>query len=179
MTINPRVLTRIALFAALIYVLAWGTSFLPNVNLMFFIVFTAGFVWGAAAGVAVAVVGMGLWTVFNPFGPAPLPMMLVQVLGMTVSGFAGAGFSSIYRPGISRIKLILQLSIFSIICTFGFYLPVNIVDAWLFRPFWPRFVTGIIWSLISLGSNLIIFSLLFPVARYLYDRECSAIYSNG
>lgn len=179
MTVSPRLLTRIALFAALIYVLAWGTSFLPNVNLVFFIVFTAGFVWGAAVGVLVAVIGMGLWTVFNPFGPAALPMMLSQVLGMVVSGLAGAVFAEIYSHDISRLKLVLYLSLFSVICTLGFYLPVNIVDGWLYQPFWPRFVTGMAWSLISLGSNLLIFSLLFPVARYLYDRECSAIYSNG
>ena len=42
MIVGPRLIARIALFSALIYVLSWGTSFLPSVNLAFFIAFAAG-----------------------------------------------------------------------------------------------------------------------------------------
>ena len=72
---------RIALFSALVYVLSWGTSYLPNVNFIFFIVFSAGFLWGAVPGILVGLIGMGLWTAFNPYGPAPAPIMMAQVIG--------------------------------------------------------------------------------------------------
>ena len=113
-----RLIPRIALFSALIYVLSWGTSYLPNVNLVFFIAFMAGAFWGLIPGVLVGAIGMGLWTTFHPF-----------------------------------------------------YLPVNLVDAWIFRPFWPRFIGGMAWSLISLGSNAIIFPVLFRPVWYMYNRE--------
>ncbi|RKX26836.1 MAG: hypothetical protein DRP47_07580 [Candidatus Zixiibacteriota bacterium] len=56
-------------------------------------------------------------------------------------------------------------------CTLFFYLPVNIVDAWMFGPFYERFVGGILFFVISLGSNFIIFPLLFSVTRHLHARE--------
>ena len=89
MSTGVRLFTRIALFSALVYVFSWATSYLPNVSFAFFIVFTTGFLWGKLPGMLVGIIGMGLTTVFNPFGPAHPYMMIAQVLGMTVSGIAG------------------------------------------------------------------------------------------
>ncbi len=49
--------------------------------------------------------------------------------------------------------------------------PVNGVDAWLYQPFWPRFLGGLPWATISLVSNALIFPLLFGVVTRLYARE--------
>lgn len=169
---GPRLLTRIGLFSALVYVLSWGTAFLPNVNLVFFIVFSAGLMWGAVPGMLVGAVGMGLWTTFNPFGPALLPIMLVQMLGAAASGVMGALFGGRQLAKRSGTALILRLLTAATLCTAAFFVPLSIVDAWLFQPFWPRFIGGMAWALVSLGSNLIIFPLLFPATRYLYLKEC-------
>jgi hypothetical protein len=59
------------------------------------------------------------------------------------------------------------------ICTILYFVPVSAVDAWLFQPFWPRFVTGLAWAVTSLVSNAFIFPLLFPVTLQLYRRECA------
>jgi uncharacterized membrane protein len=168
---SVRLLTRIALFSALIYVFSLVTSYLPNVNLVFFIVFSAGFLWGALPGVLVGAIGMGLWTLFNPYGPAPFPIMAAQILGASISGLIGA----MARAGnwlesngfIRQIKL----AILGAVCTILFFLPVSVADAWLYQPFWPRLITSASWSLISLVTNLVIFPLLFGVTRLLYDRE--------
>ncbi len=164
-------LTRIALFAALVYVFSWATSFLPNVNLIFFIVFTAGFLWGPSSGLLVGAVGMGLWTTFNPYGPAALPISLAQVTGAALVGLLGALFGATYRDRENNTTLIIQLALFGALAALLFYLPVNTVDAWLFQPFWPRFITGIVWAGVSIVSNMVIFPLLFPVARRIYRRE--------
>jgi hypothetical protein len=171
MTLGPRLITRIALFAGLIYVFSWATSYLPNINLIFFIVFSAGFLWGAAAGAMVGTIGMGLWTFLNPYGPAALPVMLAQIGGAAVSGIVGAVIARGRWQEASSWSLTARLCVSAALCTIAFYLPVNSVDAWLFQPFWPRFVTSGVWTLISLGSNLLIFPLLFPVTRLLYRRE--------
>ena len=171
MTFGPRLITRIALFAGLIYVFSWATSYFPNINLIFFIVFSAGLLWGSLAGATVGLVGMGLWTLLNPYGPAALPIMLAQVLGAACSGPIGATMGRTGWQNAGKGSLAFRLWMGALLCTLAFYVPVNIVDAWLFQPFWPRFITSALWTLISLGSNLVIFPLLFPVTRLLYRRE--------
>lgn len=171
MTFGPRLITRIALFAGLIYVCSWATSYFPNINLIFFIVFAAGFLWGAPAGSIVGLIGMGLWTLLNPYGPAALPVMLAQVFGAACSGPIGAALSKSGWQEAGTKGLTLRLCLAAVLCTLAFYVPVNVADAWLFQPFWPRLITGGIWTLVSLGSNVVIFPLLFPVARHLYRRE--------
>lgn len=174
MTMPPRLIARIALFSALMYVLSWGTSYLPNVSLIFFLVFTAGFVWGAAAGALTGLIGMGLWTTLNPYGPAGLPVMIAQVLGASGGGPIGAVFSRLRWQDQSTARLIPWLTLAAIACTLVYYLPVNLVDAWLYQPFWPRFTVGLLWMLISIGFNVLIFPLLFGVVRFLYRREQTA-----
>ncbi|HOP08076.1 MAG TPA: hypothetical protein PLF13_12375 [candidate division Zixibacteria bacterium] len=164
-------IARIAVFSALIYVLGLGTTLLPNVNPAFFIIFVAGMIWGLVPGVLVGAVGMGLWTLFHPFGPAMPPIMLAQVSGAAASGVIGAFFdlTDWQSYGLWRRSLILVL--YSLMCTVLFYLPVTVVDAYLFQPFWPRFIGGLPWVLIGMASNAVIFPLLFPAARLLYLKE--------
>lgn len=171
---NPLMISRIALFSALVYVLSWGTSYFPNLNFIFFIVFTSGFLWGAGPGALVGLVGMGLWTAFNPFGPAPIPIMMAQLIGAASSGPVGYWFSRTNWSAMSKRRLAVALVACAIACTVLFYLPVNLADAWLFKPFWPRFLSGLLWMMISLLSNAVIFPLLFKVTRILYRRESIA-----
>lgn len=171
----PRLISRVALFSALIYVLSWGTAFLPNVNFIFFVVFAAGFLWGAAPGVLTGLIGMWLWSSFNPYGPAPIPIMVAQMAGIAVSGPVGSVFRNrIWRRNKSAVP-IPSLVCAATLCTLAFYLPVNAVDAWLFQPFWPRFLGGLPWAAISLVSNAVVFPLLFKVLPYLYAREANLV----
>lgn len=168
---RPYLVTRIALFAALVYVLSWGTMWLPNVNFVFFIVFSAGFLWGTIPGALVGMVGMGLWTVFNPYGPAMPPVMMAQIIGAAGSGPVGAIFSKGQWQNWTWPRLVVSLWLAALMCTTLYFLPVNIVDAWMLGPFYERFIGGMLFSAISLGSNLIIFPLLFTVTRHLHARE--------
>jgi uncharacterized membrane protein len=179
MSSGLKLLTRIALFSALVYVLTWATSALPNVSFVFFVVFTAGFVWGAVPGLLVGIIGMGLASAFNPYGPANISVMIAQMAGISISAVVGAIFARTKWAQWSRMTLRVWLAIAGIICTILFYLPVNAVDAWLFQPFWPRFIAGAGWSLISVASNMIIFPLLFDVTRYLYERESGIQWRNA
>ena len=166
-----RLFTRIALFSALVYVFSWATSYLPNVNLVFFIVFSTGFLWGALPGALVGIIGMGIFTAFNPYGPAHPYLMAAQMIGAGLSGPVGAGFSKTAWSGHDRWLSVGLLALTGGVCTVLYYIPVNLVDAWLIGPFWPRFVTAWGWTLISLGANVVIFPLLFGVTRYLYAWE--------
>ncbi|MDZ4723176.1 MAG: hypothetical protein SGI97_04635 [candidate division Zixibacteria bacterium] len=166
-------LTRIALFSALVYVLAYATAYAINVKLTFFIVFTAGFVWGVFSGMLVGVIGTGLWSFLNPYGPVNLPVMLAQMGGMALSGAIGALYRQTSFWKMSAATKILSLVITALISTLAFYIPVNIVDAAINQPFWPWFYTGMLWSGPSLLSNALIFPLLFGATLHLYKRETS------
>ncbi len=170
-----RLIPRIGLFAALIYVMSWATAMLPNVNLIFYIVFVAGFMWGALPGMLVGAFGMGLSTFFSPFGPAALPIMITQIVGASMSGLFGSIYFSMYGNEISSMKLYLIIPLFSIICTLAFFIPVNVVDAWLFQPFWERLYMSSLFSLISIGSNLVLFTLLFPSMISFFEKEQQAL----
>lgn len=171
MNIGLKLIPRVALFSALIYVLSWGTSYLPNVNLIFFIVFLAGIMWGLIPGLIVGALGMGLWTTFNPYGPAAFPVMAAQMGGTSLSGAVGAAFAHLRWHSEAGRALTFKLALCGTVCALLFYIPVNFVDAWIYQPFWPRFVAGSLWALVSVASNVIIFPLLFRPVRSLYLRE--------
>jgi len=171
MTRGLKLLTRVALFSALVYVFTWLTASLPNISLTLFIIFMAGFVWGSVAGSLVGIIGMGLSSAFNPYGPAHLYVMLAQMIGAALSGVVGGAFASGGWRQTGRKKLTLSLALIGGGCTILYFLPVNVIDAWLIGPFWARLTGGSLWSLVSVGSNVLIFPLLFGVARHLYVRE--------
>jgi len=167
----PRLIARIALFTALCYVFGWMFFWLPNVNLMYFVVFSAGFLWGIGPGVAVGALGMWLWSAFNPGGPTDPFTTAAQIFGMSLIGLLGAAFRGLgwhLGPGWLRT---LRLVVAGAICTAAFFLPVSAVDAWLYQPFWPRFVVGMIISAPAAVFNSVAFALLFTATLYLYGKE--------
>lgn len=176
---NTRRLTRIALFAALAYVLSWVCVPLPNVNLIFFVIFSAGLMWGSVSGAVVGIVGMGLWTGFNPFGPAAWPIMMAQVGGAALGGVIGGLFGRLGFHQVERRRVTVYLVVAALLCTVAYYLPVSLVDALVFRPFWPRLIGGMVLSLVSLLANAVVFPLLFFATRRLYERERVQSWSHG
>lgn len=170
-----RLIPRIGLFASLIYILSWATTPLPNVNLIFFIVFSAGYMWGTSAGIITGAIGMGITTFFNPFGPAALPVMIAQVAGTAVSGLIGSFVYQLQIFNRSMISFYGIIILSAILCTVCFFLPVNLIDSWIFQPFWERFYISSVWSLVSVGSNILIFTLLFPALRTFYAKEREAL----
>jgi hypothetical protein len=171
MTSRVGLVTRVALLAALIYVLSWATSYFPGVNAAYFVAFSAGYVWGFGAGAAVGGLGMWLWTSFNPLGPAALPIALAQIGGMAAAGLWGRLFRPILCGGGNQSLLRLWLVLAAAACTATYYAPVALTDAWVFQPFWPRMVANLPFVGISLVANAAIFPLLFGATRRISERE--------
>jgi hypothetical protein len=175
MSLGLKLVCRVALFSALAYVLSWATSYLPNVNLIFFVAFAAGLLWGILPGMLVGGIGMGLWTILNPYGPAHPYLMVTQVVAMSISGAVGGLFARTGWRTRERGPLSIMLAACGLLCAALFFLPVSAVDAWLFGPFWPRFATGLLWALVSVGANMLVFPLLFGVVQYLSLRETQPV----
>lgn len=167
-----RLIARVGLFAALCYATSLATVYLPNIKVMFLIIFAAGVLWGILPGMAVGAIGCGLWSAFNPFGPAPLPILAAQIAGAALIGLLGGAVGlKRWILSISRLSLALA-SVAGVVSSLLFFLPVNIVDAYLFGPFWPRFWISMTWSLVAIGSNAVIYPLLFPLIHRIYPAEC-------
>ncbi|MBN2226248.1 MAG: ECF transporter S component [candidate division Zixibacteria bacterium] len=171
MTTRVRLLARVAVFSALVFAACYAAVFLPNVNPCFFVVFAAGFFWGIGPGVTVGVVGFFLWSTFNPYGPVALPLLISQLIGISFSGVIGVLAQKVIDPRRGNMKTIVLLALAGLGCGLMYHLVVDVVDAIIYQPFWPRLIGGAVFSLITIVSNAIIFPLFFPVLAFMRERE--------
>lgn len=168
---SPQIIARVAIFAALVFVFSYFTLLLPNVNPAFFIVFSAGYLWGVWPGIGVGSIGFFLWSNLNPSGPVAFPLLLSQLAGISLSAAVGVGAFKFAGVIKKEAGLLLILSAAGILTGMLYHLVVDIVDAWLYQPFWPRFISGLAFSLITIISNGIIFPLFYPALKFLQERE--------
>jgi hypothetical protein len=168
---NLRVLTRVALFAALVFVFSYISMFLHNVNPSFFIVFVAGYLWGVVPGAGVGAVGIFLWSIFNPLGPPPLPILAGQVIGISFSAVIGDAVRDSFKVAGWNLFTAGIMVISGFLCGLFYHLVVDVIDAWLYQPFWPRLIGGLIFSLLTIVSNCIMFPLFYPVLKFMRERE--------
>ncbi len=166
-----KITTRVAVFAALVFVFSYFSMFLYNINPSFFIVFLGGFLWGVWPGVGVGVIGFFLWSNFNPMGPAPFPLLLSQLIGISLSAPIGAAVRKTGFLKGTNFKMILILAFSGLLTGLLYHVIVDIVDALLYQPFWPRLIGGMLFSLITVISNTILFPILCPVLIFLYEKE--------
>ncbi len=171
-------LVRIALFAALIYVLSLASATLPGITPAYFIAWLAGFLWGSLAGFTTGALGMALWTFLNPYGPALPPVALAQIIGMGGCGLVGTISRMWLRDQHPPIAQAGGMGLTALLASVVFFVPVVVVDAWFHQPFWPRIVAGSTFTLIPTGANVILFVLLLPVVwrvrRFESQREPSS-----
>lgn len=168
---NLKIITRVAVFAALVFIFSYSSVFLYNVNPAFFVVFSAGFLWGAWPGVGVGVIGFFLWSNFNPFGPAPFPILISQLIGISVTALIGTVAGKLRMSSQYDFKTFAIMLSSGLISSLFYHIIVDVVDAFLYQPFWPRLVGGLLFSLITIISNCIIFPLFYPALAFLHSKE--------
>ena len=170
---NSRIKTiaRVAIFAALVFVFSYFSVMFPNVNPSFFIVFAAGFIWGLWTGLGAGVIGFFLWSNFNPLGPAPFPIMLSQLVGISFTAVVGALAAKMISWSTGGIKMTIILGLSGFLSGLLYCAVVGVVDAYVFQPFWPRLIGGMLFSLITIVSNIIIFPIFGPVLFFVMNKE--------
>ena len=168
---DGKFIARVALFSALAYVAALASIYVPNVSLIFVVVFVSGILFGLRGGVTVGGIGMFLWSLFNPFGMTSLPIIIAQITGMVLVGAQGAILhrSTVFEKQVGRGYFLFAL--LGLSSGLIFQVILNLVYAWIYRPFWESLYAGMLFSLLTIVSNTIIFPLCYPLVIKLCKRE--------
>jgi len=156
-----------SILAALCYILMLPLVGFYNVFLTLFVCFTAGVLLGKGWGFLTGIVGMFLCSYFNPYGAALPPIMFAQMIGAGLSGVLGGitgGFVARHR-GVFVPAVFMGFMGF--VTALLYHIPVDITDAWLWGPFWPRLKLGLISSIVTIISNIAIFVILYPALKML------------
>jgi uncharacterized membrane protein len=172
-------LAKMGMFVALAIVLKLPILSIPNVEFFTFIVFSAGYLFGLIEGAIVGGVSMSLYTTFNPYGLAPLPIAFSQVFSMILIGISGGiAFKSnmvCRNPSGSRTGLktrpYIAMAMSAIVLTLIYDLLTNLAVAYTLGNFMPVMVAAIPFSFIHIASNLAIFVVLTPVLFKLAKME--------
>ena len=133
--------------------------------------FSAGVLLGARDGALVGAVTMAIFTLLNPYGPAHPVIMAAQVLGMVISGLAGALFAAVGLPARPAPARAMVLVAVAVAVTALYDLLTNAATGVVFGQIRYWLLAGIPFSLWHIGYNVALFAgigtpLTAVLARY-------------
>lgn len=173
---RSRRLAYAALLVALGLTGAYAES-IPNFESLTLMAFCAGVLLGLRDGALVAGMTMLLFTLLNPYGPAPPLVMLAQVLGNGLSGVGGALFARLSGPRWPVPVRAAALIVAAIILTALYDLMTNVATGLVFGQMRTWLVAGIPFSLWHIAFNAVLFAVLgTPLTAVLvrYGERLSA-----
>ena len=177
--LSTRSLARAAVLAAAVVVNGLLLFAVPNVELVTATVAMAGLLLGPRYGALVGVVGMGLFGAINPIGSslAMPPLWIAQMLGQGLNGL----IFGMVRGRLRQLKGLPRIVVFA---AFGLlvtmiYQAFMSLSFWLFAPggretFIGVLIGGLVFSLMQLISNTLIFAIVVPAAE-LHLRRLPAL----
>jgi hypothetical protein len=161
-------LSTAAVLTAVAVALGYLLFGIPNVEGLSVVSFVAGCLLGYGTGVVVGGVSTLIFSVFNPLGPAPPPVLLGQVLGRAMIGASGHVWrglaQSFPRPEIlaSGFGAILTL-LYGVLSDYG-----SAVSMGRWNHPVPVIVAGIPFYAVHIVSNTLIFG---GVGAYLVRKD--------
>lgn len=168
-----------ALFTALIVVVGYSLVHVPNIELVTATAFLAGTVLGPYRGAVVGGVGELLYALVNPLGISALPLLISQVIGITLVGFAGGlviNMAAVKRQNTTQLLVFALCGIsltllFDILTTCGFLIMSGIT----LKTFSAAYAYGAPFYIVHVMVNTIIFVLLLPL---LYRKAVQILSTN-
>ncbi len=163
----------IGLLSSLAIATNYALAALPNVNLMDFIVFLAGYSVGPLEGVAVALLSWLVYGTINPYGFVPT-IWIATSASECLFALAGWGVSRIspeHSRDLQRILLVMS----GLGSTAAYDLATNAAFAWTFDlSLKAALIAGIPFSLVHMLINTATFSLLAPLGHAAIKRVLNA-----
>ena len=133
---------------------------IPNFEVLTLVVFCSGILLGARDGALVGGLTMLVFSLLNPYGPAPPLVTAAQVAANIVPGLAGAAFARLGLPGRPVAMRIVALVLIAILVTAFFDLLTNIASGLVFGQIRAVLLAGIPFSLWHIGYNIALFATL-------------------
>jgi len=139
----------------------------PNVEFTSLVVFLVGAVFGTSFGVALGILVMFVNAFFSPWGFAGL-MLPFQVAGMMLVGVGGALYGRT-KNGLYNARSCIEAAIlgafltlvYDVITNFGVAVSYMLVGMPLLLAFVSAIISGAIFSVIHIVSNVVVFGLIF------------------
>ncbi len=157
---------RVALFAALAAALGFLFSPIPNIELVTFSLFTAGYALGLAGGTAASVLAVLLYFGMNPYGSSFVfpPLLVAQVLAGIFIAALGATYARFFpaarmRGAAGRLALLP----FAALSALALPLFPSISFAMMSGGDWQGWVLlGVLMTSWGFAFNILVFLSAFP-----------------
>ena len=166
-SINPPtlLLTRMAAFIAVAVVLGYLLTAIPNVELVTATCFAAGYCLGPVAGAAVGAMAEFLFAGFHPMGSSFGLLLLAQMSGMALTGFAGGRIAR-FLPDPQKFASRRILLVAGAFLTLVFDLLTNLAfplqAGFSFSQTRVALAAGAAFAIVHIGSNCLVFSIVLP-----------------
>ncbi|MFO8020342.1 MAG: hypothetical protein R6U96_17090 [Promethearchaeia archaeon] len=167
--------TIMAIFTALIIVLGFLLIYIPNIQLVFIMLFLSGFIMGKKDGAVIGLMSSFLFCFFNPMGASPLPLLVFQIVYYASIALIG-GFMKDFikdkpyfqpQKDLYKLKVILLFGSTGGLLTFIFDISTTMIHALFFfgtlEAFWPTYLIGISFTTVHLIANILLFIFVLPV----------------
>ena len=150
----------------------------PNIEFTSLVVFLVGALFGSSFGATLGILVMLINGFFSPWGFAGL-MMPFQITGMGLVGIGG-GIYKRARSGCYDSRSMIETAIvgafltliYDIITNFGVALAHMLVGTPILISFVSAIISGAIFSLLHISSNIFVFGLtFFPLTRILQNLQ--------
>jgi uncharacterized membrane protein len=179
---NPFRIALVGTFSALAIVIGFWLAHIPNIELFTLIIFLSGFILGKRDGMIVGFLSSLIFTLLNPIGASPLPLLAFQLFYYTLVGLLGAFTKNllvkrkIFSPDgdLYKIQILLILGTIGALMTIFFQFFSSIMDALIYlgslNQFWLYFLRGIPFTAIHIIGNMLGFIFILPGLIQLINK---------
>jgi hypothetical protein len=162
-----------AVFTALCLGTNYAMTSLPNVKIMDALVFIAGFMFGLDVGCGVAIMTRLVYGFFNPYGPAPFPLILFLIAGECFYAVAGVALrkwsltGDLLKAKNSFRGMSYLFGLVGFVATFAYDALTNfatylfLVDS-LYQAFIIGMITGVPFGVLHELTNVVFFATVVP-----------------
>ncbi len=166
-----------SLWTGLIVTVGMVFALIPNIELIILSAFLGGVAMGPRRGLIVAMVGEAIFSALNPIGSGlGFPILYAfQIFSVGLSGLSGGMLSRILRAqhnylivsiGMGALGFLLTL-IYDTLTALSFPLSSGLTDGTI----WATFSIGLIFFVMHLVSNTVLFGLFGPGLVQLVHRQ--------
>lgn len=165
------------MFSAVAIAASYTRPVYLNIEPMSIVIFLSGIALGLKIGAAVGSLSEAIFSQFNPYGPAPLPVFVAQIGCMMFIGISGGVFRRLYCESDSNLSISLKMGVAGFYLTLVFDLVTNLGSAISFYngDYAIALLLGLYFMVIHVVSNTIIFGTIGPVVSrrvvYLIEKR--------